>query len=111
MRWSSIASALAGAALILAGAVGCSHCDTCDDFPTPCVGGDCGYGTSNPMMGPGMGMPPGGPVTMAPGGPALAPADAPAAPAAPAAKPPATRPLPESPPAAPSLPGGSPFEP
>ncbi len=25
------------------GAVGCTHCDTCDDFPSPCNGPNCGY--------------------------------------------------------------------
>ena len=24
------------------GASGCTHCDTCDDFPIPCVGSNCG---------------------------------------------------------------------
>jgi hypothetical protein len=27
-----------------AGAVGCAHCSTCDDFPAPCVGPNCGGG-------------------------------------------------------------------
>ncbi len=24
-------------------AIGCAHCDTCDDFPAPCTGPNCGY--------------------------------------------------------------------
>ena len=39
------------AVALTAGAVGCTHCDTCDDFPTPCVGGNCGYSSSAPSMG------------------------------------------------------------
>ncbi len=31
---------LAGSLALVA--VGCTHCDTCDDFPTPCVGPNCG---------------------------------------------------------------------
>ncbi len=34
--------ALAGLALTM-GSVGCAHCDTCDDFPAPCTGPNCGY--------------------------------------------------------------------
>ena len=28
--------------LALAGVTGCAQCDTCDDFPAPCVGPNCG---------------------------------------------------------------------
>ena len=28
--------------LALAAATGCAQCDTCDDFPAPCVGPNCG---------------------------------------------------------------------
>ena len=28
--------------LALAGATGCAQCDTCDDFPAPCTGPNCG---------------------------------------------------------------------
>ncbi|WP_152050412.1 hypothetical protein [Tautonia marina] len=31
------------AASLAAFAVGCAHCDTCDDFPAPCTGPNCGY--------------------------------------------------------------------
>jgi hypothetical protein len=49
---------LAGSLTAMAGAVGCTHCDTCDDFPTPCSGPNCGlqgyvpYGT-DAAAGPG----------------------------------------------------------
>lgn len=29
------------AAALTAGFLGCAHCDTCDEFPTPCVAGQC----------------------------------------------------------------------
>ncbi len=31
----------------LAVASGCAQCDTCDDFPAPCVGPNCGQGGYN----------------------------------------------------------------
>jgi hypothetical protein len=46
---------LAVAMGLAVGAVGCAHCDTCDDFPAPCIGGNCG-GMGGPM--PGMAMAP-----------------------------------------------------
>ena len=30
--------------LAIAGATGCAQCDTCDDFPAPCTGPNCGQG-------------------------------------------------------------------
>ncbi len=33
------------AAALASIAVGCAHCDTCDDFPLPCSGGNCGVST------------------------------------------------------------------
>lgn len=36
-------SLLVLAASMAAVAVGCAHCDTCDDFPAPCTGPNCGY--------------------------------------------------------------------
>ena len=36
-------SLLVLAASAAAIAVGCAHCDTCDDFPAPCTGPNCGY--------------------------------------------------------------------
>jgi hypothetical protein len=30
------------AAALTAVTAGCTQCDTCDDFPTPCAGGSCG---------------------------------------------------------------------
>lgn len=35
-------SLLAAGALLAAGVTGCTHCDTCDDFPVPCVGHNTG---------------------------------------------------------------------
>ncbi len=32
------------AVAVAAGVVGCAQCDTCDDFPAPCVGANCGQG-------------------------------------------------------------------
>ncbi len=53
------------AAGLAVGAVGCAHCDTCDDFPAPCVGPNCGgqYGVYGPGAGP---MAADGPMTAAP---------------------------------------------
>ena len=34
--------ALVVVGLAIAGATGCAQCDTCDDFPAPCVGPNCG---------------------------------------------------------------------
>jgi hypothetical protein len=104
-------SAVLMAAGLAAGAVGCAHCDTCDDFPTPCVGPNCGGG---PMGVYAMSS---GPVSYsAPAGAALGPANdgagpAPTAPAAgtpPAAAPPTPSPFeskPTTPSPTPPLPG------
>ena len=35
-------SLLLVAAAVAAGVVGCAQCDTCDDFPAPCTGPNCG---------------------------------------------------------------------
>ena len=35
-------SSLLVAAGLAAGTVGCAQCDTCDDFPAPCIGPNCG---------------------------------------------------------------------
>ncbi len=48
------------AVALAAGAVGCTQCDTCDDFPTPCVGATCGAPTYTQVgytMTPGSSMP------------------------------------------------------
>ena len=52
-------SLLVLAASAAALAVGCAHCDTCDDFPAPCTGPYCGYPyqssypiAGGPMVGP-----------------------------------------------------------
>lgn len=34
--------AIVAVGLALAAATGCAQCDTCDDFPAPCVGPNCG---------------------------------------------------------------------
>ena len=45
------------AATVGVGYVGCAQCDTCDDFPAPCTGPNCGQnaggipGYLGPMMG------------------------------------------------------------
>jgi hypothetical protein len=36
------------AAAVAASVVGCAHCDTCDDFPAPCSGPDCGHHAAPP---------------------------------------------------------------
>ena len=101
--------------VVAGGFVGCAQCDTCDDFPAPCVGPNCGqnmaYGP--PALSPTMGMgPAAGP--MAPMAPAVSDAapEAPPIPSAPAmpdpSVPPAgSAPMPSSPPppADPSRPG------
>jgi hypothetical protein len=79
-RWFLAAAALATAA------IGCAHCDTCDDFPTPCsaeVGcGDEAGPMPMPMLAPTMASP----VMM--GGPALMGAPAPIVTSQPVASPP-----------------------
>src|SRR4051794_29056710 len=61
-------------------AVGCAQCDTCDDFPAPCTGPNCGYhGGAAPAYAAG----PDGvaPTSMEAAPPSLAPADDSAGPA------------------------------
>ena len=36
-------SLLLAAFSLAVGMTGCTHCDTCDDFPTPCTGPNCGF--------------------------------------------------------------------
>ena len=91
--------------LALAGATGCAQCDTCDDFPAPCTGPNCGqngYATGgfipptqyglpeNPAVAP---APPTGSPDPTANGPA---ADAPSLPSP--TMPPATNPSGDSPP-------------
>ena len=54
-------SLLVVAVAVAAGVVGCAQCDTCDDFPTPCIGPNCGQPPGildlvgqqgSPVMGP-----------------------------------------------------------
>src|SRR5205807_756681 len=60
------------AAALAAGAIGCTQCDTCDDFPTPCTGPNCGgggYGPPESIYGPvttSVTVPANGPATIAP---------------------------------------------
>jgi hypothetical protein len=45
---------------------GCTQCDTCDDFPTPCIGGNCGpraFAPAAPSYEAPMVVPPGAPAT------------------------------------------------
>ena len=42
-------SLLLVAVALAAGSVGCTHCDTCDDFPIPCVGSNCGPISGQPI--------------------------------------------------------------
>jgi hypothetical protein len=74
------------AVALTAGALGCTHCDTCDDFPTPCVGFNCGYpghpAPSGTYTAPSMGVV--GPPAPAEAAPAPAPAPAPSSTGAPA---------------------------
>ncbi len=104
------------AVAVASAAVGCAQCDTCDDFPAPCIGPNCGQnsytppGYVAPTMGGG-GAPTAGPVQDAapadPAGPAAPdapPADAPAPPAdapAPPASGPVSPPTPTDPAARP----------
>lgn len=53
-RWNLLMAAMA----VAAGTIGCAHCDTCDDFPTPCVGANCN-GAPLAYAGPVAGMPAG----------------------------------------------------
>ena len=71
---------LLSVAVMLTVAVGCTQCDTCDDFPAPCYGGNCGPQAYAPA-GPSVPVYPTGGETMAPmpmPGPAPAPMLAPA---------------------------------
>ncbi|WP_435008938.1 hypothetical protein P12x_000191 [Tundrisphaera lichenicola] len=87
------------AAAIAASTVGCAICDTCDDFPAPCTGPNCGQNYAMPEGAPealaNPGMMPGSPV-MGASTPAYAPTDDSAGPA-PVAPP--DTPSPEIPPA------------
>ncbi len=54
-------SLLMVAAVVAAGVVGCAQCDTCDDFPAPCTGPNCGQNQGGVLdyMPPGPGQPAG----------------------------------------------------
>ncbi len=72
---------LAIAVVAVAGAIGCAHCDTCDDFPAPCVGGNCngaatGYAMATPTMATAPAGAPGMPYTPPASNAAAAPASA-----------------------------------
>jgi len=98
---------LLAAALTAGAVVGCAQCDTCDDFPTPCLGGNCGPQPGHPgvaagtytlvtpdhggpmMLPPGAPLPPGVPAGPATGAVAVpAPTSGTSAPAADAVPPP-----------------------
>jgi hypothetical protein len=91
-------SLLLVAASVAAGVVGCAQCDTCDDFPAPCTGPNCGQNRAGVLdyMPPGPGQPAGSgaPPSSAPGGTPMNDSAGPA-PTAPASEP---APVPASPP-------------
>ena len=85
------------AALMAVGVVGCAQCDTCDDFPAPCTGPNCGQGPGGAPYSGGLGYLDQGPGTMlsaAPGESAPANPEMAAAPMPPADAAPATSPMP-----------------
>lgn len=52
-------SLLLVAGAVAAGVVGCAQCDTCDDFPAPCTGPNCGQSSPGILdyLPPGPGQP------------------------------------------------------
>ena len=71
-------SLLLAAFTLAAGMTGCTHCDTCDDFPTPCTGPNCGFrggpvGGTVVHTGPPIVAGPSAPVETAPGAPSSTP--------------------------------------
>ncbi len=60
------------AVAMAAGVVGCAHCDTCDDFPAPCAGPNCGPSSGATGLEPAMvqGAPMRGPMAFESAGPA-----------------------------------------
>jgi hypothetical protein len=85
------------AAAVAAGSVGCAQCDTCDDFPAPCTGPNCGQNGGGVLdyMPPGPGQPAGSGVAAAMNPPVTAPTNDAAGPA------PTTPPTPAVDPASP----------
>lgn|GEM_PF-1759496 len=67
LRFSLLLTAVA----LAIGSTGCTHCDTCDDFPIPCVGGNCGPAVGGP--GPAFGTFAGAPAPAAPYASTVAP--------------------------------------
>lgn len=68
-------------AALAASAIGCAHCQTCDDFPVPCTGPNCGHAGHGsyapPVFGAGpVVMPAGMPVPVPDMGPYLPPSQA-----------------------------------
>jgi hypothetical protein len=55
-------------AALAAGGFGCAHCDTCDDFPAPCTGPNCGF-QGYPIGAELPGGPTGAPIVPVPVGP------------------------------------------
>jgi hypothetical protein len=106
-------SLLLVAVALAAGTSGCTHCDTCDDFPTPCLEQNSGYTpATGAYMGPDAGeiqtsMPPASAIESIPASkPATAPAPPPAGGASPHGAAATLDPIPDinpaSPPAAPA---------
>ncbi len=96
-------SLLLAAFTLTAGMTGCTHCDTCDDFPAPCTGPNCGFrggpiGGAVVHTGPPVVVGPSTPAEVAPGSPSSTPSSsAPALAPVPAPDP---TPAPESAPTA-----------
>ncbi len=96
-------SLLLAAFMLAAGMTGCTHCDTCDDFPTPCNGPNCGFrggpvGGTTVHAGPPVVAGPSAPAEAAPGAPSSTPPSS--APTQAPATAPAPLPSPESIPSA-----------
>src|SRR4051794_10141734 len=96
-------SLLLAAFTLAAGMTGCTHCDTCDDFPAPCNGPNCGFrggpvGGTIVHTGPPTVAGPSAPVGTAPGAPSSTPETS--APSSALPEPPSTTPPPESTPSA-----------
>ncbi len=107
MRHSPLLTAVA----LAIGSAGCTHCDTCDDFPIPCVGGNCGGVMASPAPTGGYTAVPGPVIVTQPSPmPTTAPVMAPPVEEAPAAPNTNAKPI-ETPPATPSTPEAIPTTP
>lgn len=71
--------------LLAAAVVGCAHCDTCDDFPAPCLGGNCFGAAGGAEYGPAMPVMANAPIDVNPNPPMTSSPFSPPAPGTPAA--------------------------